>query len=379
MSLPSLVLSGLGLANPFVGQGVYAMRLIEALQRAEIDFRVVAPLEFTTLRDLVGPSQFAELRGRPPHSHELVAHPWRMNLLAAQVRRDFPHAVFHSPSPFWSLRALGGAVVTLHDCLYRTFRAYLGQYVVRRLLTYATERWATRAGRVLTDSDYSRDQLVRLAGIPNEKIHVLYPWVDERSFAQASPAAVERLRERLQLPERFWLYVGGFDYRKNLDLLLRAYAACRRSLRDVPTLVLAGRVPPPGDTVCDVRGTMISEGLGEHEVRLPGLIEHEDLPFLYRAASLLVYPSLMEGFGLPPAEAMAVGTPVLVSDCSSLREVVRRPECRFDPCDQLALQERLTAAHRDERAFCVPLPEEFRERFGIARYLDLVSLPRVER
>lgn len=374
MSAPLLVLNGLGLANPFVGQGVYALRIVEALQRRGHPFKVVAPASFSALRALLAPEQFEALPGEPPHGHELISHPWRMQQVAGHVRRHFPAAVFHSPSPFWSLRAPARSVVTLHDCIYRTFRAYLGKFLVRRLLVEATERWAARARLVLTDSQFSARELSALAGVPAERIAVLYPWVDQRSFAPRDEGRIATLRWRLNLPERFWLYLGGYDFRKNVERLIAAHAALAARRPGIPPLVLAGRIPPPGagPLHCNVHGVLGAVAQPENFL-LPGLIEHADLPDLYRAAELLVYPSLMEGFGLPPAEAMAVGTPVLAADNSSLPEVVRRAECRFAGEDVTALVDKLDAAADNPRQFLCPLPDEFTEDVGFPRYLALLD------
>lgn len=373
---PELILNGLGLANPFVGQGVYALRLIEGLRRraGNVRWKVVAPAGYAALRQFLRAEEFEGLEGRAPHAHELIAHPYWMHRVADHVRARFPGTIFHSPSAFWALRRPARSVVTMHDCIYRSFPRYLGKSVARRLLAEATERWAMRADRVLTDSEFSRQDLAARAGLPAEKIEVLYAWVDEASFTPPEEGALAALRERLGLPERFWLYVGGFDYRKNVDFLLRAYAAHRRRHPGAPPLVLAGRIPAPSPVICDVRAVLAAEGLREDAVLFPGLIEHADLPNLYRAAALLIYPSLMEGFGLPPAEAMAVGTPVLVADASSLPEVVRRAECRFDPRRAAALEERLAQAQADETAFRVSLPVEFTEAGGMPRYLGLLGL-----
>lgn len=371
-----LLLNGLGMANPYVGQGAYAVRILDGLRRRrpELSVRVLAPASFAALREVVPAEQFVALEGAPPHGHELVAQPYWMRRIARHVGAHFPSSVFHSPSPFWAPTQPACSVVTLHDCIYRSFPKYLGRFLVRRLLLQATERWAARSQLVLTDSVFSADDLAARAGVPREKIRVVYPWVDEASFAAADPARVPALRERLGLPERFWLYVGGYDYRKNVEFLLRAYAGVRRSCPATPPLVLAGRLPPSAAEVyCNVVGTLRAIGLDEEAVRQPGLIPAEDLPDLYRAASLLIYPSLMEGFGLPPAEAMAVGTPVLVADGSSLPEVVRRAECRFDPRDEGSLLERLHAALEDEAQFACPLPAEFREADGLRSYLAALA------
>jgi glycosyltransferase involved in cell wall biosynthesis len=154
--------------------------------------------------------------------------------------------------------------------------------------------------------------------------------------------------------------------------LLQAYAlACRQE--KLPPLVLAGRIPPATRTTCDVYGTLSALGLSSDQILFPGLVAVADLPILYRAASILIFPSLMEGFGLPPAEAMAVGTPVLASNTSSLPEVVQKPECLFDPTKLNSLVEKLLSASRDEAQFVAQLPPTFTESYGINRYVKLIE------
>ncbi len=375
---PKLVLSGLSLGNPFVGQSVYALRIIEGLLRRRdgFPFQVIAPAAYSEIKQLVPPEHLILLDGRPPLPHELIANIYWANRAASYVRKHHPDALFHSPSPIWARHQPAQTVVTLHDCIYRHFRNYLGKWFIRRQLVEATERFAARARLVLTDSEFSKQDLMEHSPVPPENMRVLYPWVDERSFEPISESTLVALRAKLRLPERFWLYLGGYDYRKNVEFLVAAYADARRESSHIPPLVLAGRIPAPGKNPvhCDVHGAIREASLPADAVLMPGVINHADLPGLYRLASLLVYPSLMEGFGLPPAEAMAVGTPVLASNTSSLPEVVREARCRFDPSSPEDLRARLLDAARDTAEFHCALPHEFTERSGLARYLELLGL-----
>jgi glycosyltransferase involved in cell wall biosynthesis len=121
-----------------------------------------------------------------------------------------------------------------------------------------------------------------------------------------------------------------------------------------------------------VIGAIERTGLQSDDVHMPGLVATDDLPGLYRAASLFIFPSLMEGFGLTPAEAVASGTPVLSADNSSLPEVIRNAECRFDAKDIESLTVKLVAAAKDEKQFSSELCEDFTEPYGIKRYLGLI-------
>ncbi|MEP6820926.1 MAG: glycosyltransferase family 1 protein [Chthoniobacterales bacterium] len=364
------VISGLGLANPNTGQGVYARRLIAGLVK-ELGSRVVvvAP-EWVQRPDEIPAENFRILpRFRVPRQSSFRQIVVSERLLRF-VRREFPGAVFHSPGPILGLVKPKTTVVTLHDCLYRHFSNYDGRLKNRRLLLQATERFAARATLVLTDSEFSRRDLISNADIPRTKISVLYPWVGNEFLQPIDPEAVASLRVRYGLPDRFWLYLGGYDYRKNVEFLLRAYAAGAGNGK-FPPLVLAGNIPSEKNRAhCDVSGALQRTKV---PVFLPGAIPATDLPVLYRAASLLIFPSLMEGFGLPPAEALAVGTPVLSANNSSLPEVVRKQECLFDATELESLVVKLTAAAADERQFRAELPPEFGEAQAISCYLQLIE------
>jgi len=269
------------------------------------------------------------------------------NYFALQfVRKNFANSIFHSPGPIAGGRVPRHAVVTLHDCIYRTFPKYLGRFLIRRSYVRATERFAKNASLVLTDSVFSKRELVEKVGVNPDRLEILYPWVGNEFLEPIAVENIVDLRLRLNLPNRFWLYVGGYDYRKNVEFLLEAYGKARKK-GSMPALVLAGNVPTHNTrTTCDVVGTIKRLGLKPDEIVMPGFIDVDQLPLLYKAASLLIYPSLMEGFGLPPAEAMAAGTPVLSANTSSLPEVVRNPISLFDPTETDQLAEKLMAADR---------------------------------
>jgi glycosyltransferase involved in cell wall biosynthesis len=368
-----LVLSGLTLAHPHVGQGVYSLRLIAALlQEFGRNLTILAPA--TVERPSSIPLE--NFRTLPPTwvpRAEIIRTAIWSNRLLDYVAREWPDAIFHSPGPIWGRTKPSRTVVTVHDCIYRHFSNYNGRLFLRRGLMQLTERFAARASLVLTDSEFSRRDLITKTAIPSGKIEVLYPWVGREFLEPVLPEAVSAVRASLELPENFWLYLGGYDFRKNVDFLLHAYADASRQT-DLPPLVLAGMIPSRrGRSVCDVTGAMNRLRLTGKQVILSGPVEARDLPALYRAASLLVYPSLLEGFGLPPAEAIAVGTPVLSSDAGSLREVVSNEDALFDPRDRNVLIQKFLAAVGEERKFVSQLSPMFTEAFGVARYVDFVE------
>ena len=242
----------------------------------------------------------------------------------------FPHAcrrlgIDLAHVPYWGspLFPTAPTVVTVHDLIPLLLPAYRGNPLVR-LYTRLVACSARRAGAVLTDSVASQRDIVHHLRIPTERVHPVLLAADERFYPVEDPAALATVRERYTLPERYFLYLGGFDWRKNVSTILRAFAELsRRQATGAPVwLVVAGR-PPAQDTAFFADPRRIARELGiERQVVFTGWVPDEDKPALYSAALAFVFPSWYEGFGLPPLEAMACGTPVIASDRASLPDVV---------------------------------------------------------
>jgi glycosyltransferase involved in cell wall biosynthesis len=362
-----LVIGGEALLTSMVGVGVYTARLLTGLVQASIGFRVLVDESLRGCLEI--PDQNCVFLPASHLPHPLLRQIQRANTATALAIRNFPTAIFHSPAPFWSWRRPAKTIVTLHDCIYRHYPAYLGFARWRKLFAVATERYAAESNVVLTDSEFSKTDLTENAGIAAGKLKVLHPWVP---LQPVDTTDVATFRLRNGLPARFWLYVGGYDYRKNVELLIEAYAAAIKMAK-CPPLVLAGEVPNRTERpYSDVRGAIQHFGIAS-ECVLAGGIASEDMPALYAAADLLVFPSLYEGFGLPAIEAISAGTPVLVSDASSLPEIVTPPHCRFDPRSSNQLRDKLVQAAKDPGTFRCELNEEFTERYAIGRYLELLQ------
>ena len=247
--------------------------------------------------------------------------PWRLNVLAhyglnLAQDRQFPgtqlfHATGNVLPHFRHIRR----VFTLHDLAFRVYP----QAHTRPNLWYLTRmmpHFLRSADRILADSDATRRDAIRWYGVPEAKIVTVYPGVADRFRPQ--PAEVgDALRQKYDLPHDFLLYVGTIEPRKNLGVLLKAYHALKA--HGLPhRLVVAGQKGWLFETFFQELEAL---GLAD-DVILPDFFPDADLPALYSAATAFAYPSLYEGFGLPPAEAMACGTPVIASNVSSLPEVV---------------------------------------------------------
>jgi glycosyltransferase involved in cell wall biosynthesis len=168
--------------------------------------------------------------------------------------------------------------------------------------------------------------------------------------------------------------VGGYDYRKNVELLIEAYGRVA-ALRECPVLVLVGRLPEDlRKPVCDIPGALKMAGLTKSRVCLPGYIEPDDLAAVYAGAELFVYPSLSEGFGLPPLEAMSCGCPAIVADTTTLPEVVTDKEYRFAVLDASGLTDILMSAAQTPLRLNPGFDRtHFREARGMREYLQLLA------
>jgi glycosyltransferase involved in cell wall biosynthesis len=236
-------------------------------------------------------------------------------------------------------------VVTIYDL---SFLRYPKSFESRRrmYLRWGTAYSAQRARRVIAISESTKRDIVRLLGVPEGKVDVVACGVDEDFRPVDEPGLLDELRKKRNLPPQMLLFVGTIEPRKNLVTLLEAYS------------VLKERVHPPPLVIGGPKGWRHEEVFSKTEelqlvddVVFAGYIPREELPLWYNAAEVFVYPSLYEGFGLPPLEAMACGTPVVVSDTSALPEVVGDAGLLVEPSDTegmaLAMQRALT--NRDLR------------------------------
>jgi glycosyltransferase involved in cell wall biosynthesis len=243
-----------------------------------------------------------------------------------------PLDLLHAPD-FVLPPTLARTLVTIHDLSFMV-HPECAQPSMVRYLTDAVPRGLRRANAILADSEATRRDLQRLLSIDPTRVELVYPAVGPR-FRPMAPEEIEPVRRRLGLPDHFVLFVSTIEPRKNLVRLLEAFAlleaegwrleasgsAARTSLQPPAPgmqLVIAGR---RGWMYDDVFAAIERLGLAER-VRLLDFVHDKDLPALYNLAAAFAYPSIYEGFGFPPLEALACGTPVVVADNSSLPEVV---------------------------------------------------------
>src|SRR3954465_13864314 len=237
--------------------------------------------------------------------------------------------VFHAPHYILPAGVRAHSVVTIHDCIHLMFPQYLPNRVAYTYARLAMWSAARRSDCILTVSQASKRDILPFFPVPPEKIEVIYNAIDERFSIEPNEEAVARVRERYQLDQRFVLYVGNIKPHKNLVRLIEAFAALRQGeLDDLKLLIIGDEI----SKLPALRRAVHSLKLHK-QVRFLGYQPDDTLAILYRLASVFVFPSLYEGFGLPPLEAMASGTPVVTSNVSSLPAVTGDAAVLADPYD----------------------------------------------
>ncbi len=266
----------------------------------------------------------------------------RLPLVARQIKAHLLHALaFVAPVQGLSIPH----IVTVHDLSFVRFPRTLPAWKAR-YLRWFTRVSLTRAARIIAVSESTRRDVLAWLSLPPHRVVAVPNGVESR-FRPLPSGEVEQWRARKGLPERFVLYLGTLQPRKNLETLVRAFAQWRReapsSMHDV-ALILAG-----------AKGwfysrlfRLVDELKVRDHVLFPGYIPSEELPLWYNAATLFAYPSLFEGFGLPVLEAMACGTAVLAADSSSLPEIVGDAGLLLPPTDVEAWAKALGGLLADE-------------------------------
>jgi len=283
--------------GPRTGIGVYTANLLRWLPRVEPE------VELTRL----ALGREGDLRTPRRMLWEQVQLP----LLARRARAN----LLHVPGFAAPLAKPCPVVLTVHDLIGMLFPRHFPP--ISRFYWSAYLPFTVRfVHHILADSQNTKRDLMRLLGIPQERITVVYPGVGEE-FHPRSKEELARARRRLRLPARYILYVGTIEPRKGLDTLVRAYALLRRR-GFAQRLVIAGK---KGWHVERLLALVEELGL-KRDVLFPGYVPERELPFLYNLADLLAFPSRYEGFGLPVLEAMACGVPVVCSNVASLPEIV---------------------------------------------------------
>jgi glycosyltransferase involved in cell wall biosynthesis len=301
------------------GSGQYVRRLVSTFAAQHPDLAITLIVPCGEAVDSPGPSVSVRLADLPGSGHRAKLR-FEQRIFPAEAARAGASLIH---VPYWGspLRSPLPVVVAVHDLIPLLLPAYRGG-VLARLYTGLAAAAARGAAAVITDSEASRQDILRRLHIPAGQVHAI-PLAAGAEFQPGrDPQIDEAVRQKYRLPGQFVLYLGGYDIRKNVPTLLKAYTYIRDGAGDTFPLVLAGRPPDRRSGRFSAVEPLLDEMNIRDSVRITGWIDETDTPSLYRLAACFVFPSRYEGFGLPPLEAMACGTPVVAADASSLPEVV---------------------------------------------------------
>jgi glycosyltransferase involved in cell wall biosynthesis len=336
------------------GVGTYIRNVVRTLSR----------LDHETTYLLIGPpARVKELDGLPGNFQTVATsnsdRAWRNYSEFRTLVKRLDCDLVHIPNLFSVPRGLPCPyVMTVHDILDHLSRSRERTNFLRSLHFLLTKRALGGAARILAVSNFTKVEIEKLFNIPPGRIEVVYNAIDERLLRHENSADRNVMVERYQVTYPFLLYAGRISPHKNVVRMIEAFSALKTELEkdqlypDLKLIII-------GDDVSgnpDLRRTVIRSGV-QNDVRFLGFVPIEVLRTFYDAAKIFVFPSLYEGFGLPPLEAMAHGTPVVTSNLSSLPEVVGNAAVLVNPENVFEIMRALHRVLVDQ-----PLREKMKER-----------------
>ena len=341
------VIGATALLEPATGIGVYtreiATRLPALLPNLQWQYQVGEGLVVPTLplADPAPPArqsltiQARRWIGTAPLFGPLLRDAYhRLRLLGDRRRFD----LYWEPNNLLDLRLRARAtILTVHDFSWRNHPEW---HPCERVAHFrrAFDRSLRRADTVITGSHRTREEILATTSLQAEQVVVIHHGVDQALFHPWSADAISALRQRLSLPERFVLFVGTLEPRKNLATLLTAWSHLPAAVQQDLHLVIVGA---KGWRNTDLHRAIAAFG---ERIHCLGYVPREDLPGLYSAAAVFAYPSTYEGFGLPPVEAAACGCPLVIAHDLPAREVLGQHGFAIDPLDPGAIADAIVAA-----------------------------------
>jgi glycosyltransferase involved in cell wall biosynthesis len=327
------------------GVGTYIRNVVRTLARLDRDGEYF----------LVGsPAKVAEFGALPPNFHMVSLNESDNTLKGMLAFRTIVKRlacdVVHIPHLFWIPRGLDCPyVLTVHDLLEHMYGSRDASSLRRSLHFYLTRRVLRKAARVIAVSQFTKNEIEKLLAISDERIEVVYNAIDERFLhGHATDADRDLIAQRYLVNYPFILYAGAIRPHKNVVRIIEAFSALKSELlkeQQFPDLKLI----IIGDDLSShprLRRTVVRSCV-QHDVRFLGFVPIDVLRIFYDVAKVFVFPSLYEGFGLPPLEAMAHGTPVVTSNTSSLPEVAGNAALLVNPENVFEIQRGLQRALLD--------------------------------
>lgn len=312
------------------GSGQYLRQLVYHLNRlvTDLDITLIHPA-FETLTDVPPSVKTEAVASRGGNVGKVIFEQRGFPQAVSRIKPDIAHV------PYWGspLSCSVPVVVTIHDMTTEQVREYR-RGAMQRGYNALVGASARGASHIIADSYSSKLDVMDILGIPEDDVTAIYLGIDTKIYTPEEDFLIEMaVRQEYDLPDFFVLYLGGFTIHKNVPNLLLAYTYVSTALGDQYPLLLAGKKPTKVSETFPDYDKLIKEMNLEDSVRWLGFVEESHKPVLYRAADTFIFPSRAEGFGFPPLEAMACGTPVVTTNAGSLPEVIGDAGFTVDPDD----------------------------------------------
>jgi glycosyltransferase involved in cell wall biosynthesis len=317
-----IAISGTFWAQPAVGSGQYLHHLVTSLAQIPSDHRYVLVIpRYTGVTKPHIPGWQVVMMPTPfDRRSENLAKVWFEQIALRQASRKLKVNLIHVPYFAAPVRSATPIVVTVHDLIPLLLPEYRGGRGIQTYMRLAAAG-AKRAAAVIADSEHTRRDIIEHLHIPPERITVTH-LAAAPVYGPRDEATIADTCARLRLRRPYIYYIGGFDARKNVRMVVQAYAEATRGWAERPALAIGGRVPTQASELFpDINSTILEAGAAS-DVALLGRVSDEDNAALMAGCAAFLCPSRYEGFGLTPLEAMQCGAPVIASRASSIPEVV---------------------------------------------------------
>jgi glycosyltransferase involved in cell wall biosynthesis len=265
------------------------------------------------------------LKFTPQGIFQKATSPFWLNFVLPKYLEKYKIDLFFSPNHFLPIKKIRPkSIVVIHDVFHKIDKNFHPLYY-RKYADFLLKRAVKNSELIIAVSESSKRDIIRFYNVPEEKIKVIYEAAED-AFQPRDLSEIEKrkLREKYNFPEKFILYIGVLEERKNIEGIIKI-ADLIKDKTETP-IFLFGRIGYKGNQY-------IKEMKKRRNIQYKGFVENQDLPYLYNLATIFLFPSFYEGFGLPVLEAMQSGIPVLTSNTSSLPEIVKDGGIMHDPRD----------------------------------------------
>lgn len=344
-----IAIDALSAKSPYHGMGIYVSNLLRYIVPKEAMHNYVLYCKSANFLDqgIINNHRLVIKKILLPRSVRVI---WELSLLASSLKHEKVD-IFWGPCNFLPPSKVCKYIVTLHDLSSFTFsKSY--PFVRRLYYQYLILNAIRRADYIVTVSQSTKQDLMKLFSVPENKIKIIYNGVDKIFQPIDTADRLNQIKEKYRLPEKFIFTVGVMEPKKNTEGIIRAYAELQKNhpasynLHRIKLVIGGSR--RYGWKNSKIFQLIQSFNLWD-DIVFTDFIEHEDLPEVYNLASVFVFPSFYEGFGLPVIEAMACGTPVITSNISSLPEIAGDAAVLVNPYDTAEIANKIQEILNDEK------------------------------